>query len=42
MRFFDIPKPSLDSTRQMFIELESDERALKLTWELVFIEMRMD
>ena len=30
MRFFDIPKPSLDSTRQMFIELESDERASKI------------
>ena len=30
MRFFDIPKPALDSTRQMFIELESDERASKI------------
>ena len=30
MRFFDIAKPSLDSTRQMFLELESDERASKI------------
>ena len=30
MTFFDIPKPSLDSTRQMFIELERDERVSKI------------
>ena len=30
MRFFNIPKPSLDSTRQMFIELESDKRTSKI------------
>ena len=33
MRYFDIQTPALDATRLMFKELESDKRALKLTWE---------
>ena len=30
MRYFDIQKPTLDSTRLMFKELESDNRTSKI------------